>query len=130
MGKQYFECSDKRDAAVRLIGMVSSLVTNLPEYGEFQQMSSEEEIRYEDVSGVKYRLWLKADCYRSEVWNDTGKDSRYVEIIMVSDASNYMVSRSILSGHKGMMIQKLRVDTFPEDYEKLIDKLIQDLRDA
>lgn len=130
MENKCHECADKREAAVSLIGMVASLVFNLPECGEFKPMYSEEAIQYEDASGVKYRLWAKADCYRSELRNDVEKDSRYVEIFMTSDNSGYMVSRAVLSGYKDMMIQKLRVETFPEQYEELIDKLIRDLRDV
>lgn len=127
MENQSFECKDEREVAARLIEMIRKQVANLPEKGEFPRFSSEEDLIYEDVPGVKYRIWISANCYRSEVWNDVEKDSRYVEIMMVSDDSRYMLARPILSGHKDVMLQNLPDDKNIDEYVETIKRLILDL---
>ncbi|MDO4800998.1 MAG: hypothetical protein Q4A15_02410 [Prevotellaceae bacterium] len=127
MENQCFECKDKREVAVRLIEMIRKQVFDLPEKGEFPRYSSEEELIYEDVPGIKYRIWIRADCYRSEVWDDVEKDSRYVEIIIVSNASGYMLARPVVSGHKDMMLQNLPDEKNIDEYVEKIRRLILDL---
>ena len=130
MEEQYYDCRDKRDAALKLIEMVGRIVPDLPERGGFKPKFSEETVRYENAYGMKYNIWLKAKSFCNDLRKDEGEDSRYVEILMVSDGEGYMAALPFLSGHKDEMMQKFQNETSPERYEGMIDKLIRDLRDV
>lgn len=120
MAYQYIECKDKREVAANLIEMIRKQVVTLPEKGEFSRFSSEEKLIYEDVPGVKYRIWISSNCYRNELWNDVEKNSRYVEIIIVSDYSGYMLARPVVYGHKSVMLKNLPGE---KDIDKYVDKI-------